>query len=421
MGMNAFCSVALVVLSLNSHLPPTQSPESIASLVAEALKSNPAILAAGQKVAESESHLAEMQGHRKLQLSLNGTISGSTGQVAQPPSAQSFGTAEASLVAPVPNFARSGAEVDQAAANVDVAKSQFRRAQLDIEFKTTSAVFELRRSRDSVTIAQENLDQSVRQAKDTQTRIAAGDLPPADLLKAQVPVAQNRAALERAKAAGRVATQNLNDLLQRDLNSALDVSTQFQPTFPTSSSAKAVAQALSLSPDITEASAAIKASEANERIVRRGRDPDFALQLTHTRTGDPTAYGYLSTLGLTIGLPLADGGVNREQVRQARLQTEQARTALKLAQQRTRLSVEQALLDIEADSANIQATSATEDIARQSLEKSRQSYIAGLTTTRDVLDAQLVYSQSLIESNSARYDLAIAQARLRQLIGAPPR
>ncbi|MHB8636183.1 MAG: TolC family protein [Fimbriimonadaceae bacterium] len=418
--MSAFTSAVLVALAHGVTLQIAPPPEAVAELVAQALKANPEVLAARQSVAESESHLAEMQGHRKLQLVLNADATASTGRVAQPPANESFATVDASLVAPIPNFARVGAEVAQAAALVEVSQAQFLRALLDIEFRTTAAAFELRRAEDAEAIAQQNLDQAVRQANDTQTRITHGDLPPADLLKAQVPVAQDRAALARAKSELRIARQNLNDLLQRDLNASVEVATPAPTGALAAGPADSVAEALRQNPDVREALATVRAAEANERIVRRGRDPDFALQLTHTRTGDPTAYAYLSTVGLSVSLPVSDGGVHRQQVRQARLQTDQARTALKLVRQRTTLSVEQAVLDLETSQANVTGTAQTEEIARQSLEKSRQAFAAGLTTTRDVLDAQLVYSQARIDANSARYDVAIAQAHLRQLLGAPP-
>src|SRR5579863_4660496 len=415
MGMSGSVLAALITLFSGPLSVGGQHPESIDSLVDAALKTNPEILAAKQKVMEAQSHLAEIQGHRKLQLTLNGTASGSTGRVAEPVSNQTFGSVEASLVAPIPNFARAGAEEEQAAAGVDIARAQLARSLLDIRFRTTSAAFELRRAVDATKIAQANLDQANRQVDDTKSRITHGDVPAADLLKAQVPAAQARAALTRSKSEERIALQTLNDLLQRDLGTPVAVEPKELEIQLPSTPAEAVSLAMRRSADVAEATATVRAAEANERITRRGRDPDFAFQLTHARTGDITAYSYLSTLALTVSLPLADGGANREQLRQARLQTDQARTTLKLAQQHTRLSVEEAMLDIETDTANAQATSETESIARQSLEKSRQAFAAGLTTTRDVLDAQLVYSQARIDANSARYDLMIAKAHLSQL------
>lgn len=405
--------VAVAALASSAHA----ESQKLSDLVAQAIAKNPTIAAAQQKVAEQGSHLSEVEAHKKLQLTLSGTLSGSTGQVAQPSSMQSFATAEAALNAPIPNVARANAEVAQAIAMLEAARAQYRRAVLDIEYRTTTAGYEVLKARDLESIARENLTQASRQEADTKTRIAHGDLPPADLLKAQVPVAQAKAALSRAMSELRAARQVLNDLVQRPLNSEVDLE---QPTAavaaPTLDS-KTLADAVAANPDVAEAVANVHAAESAERIARRGKDPDWALQLSHTRTGDPTAYGYLSTLALTVSLPISDGGINREQVRQAHLQADQAKTALKLADQHVRLDIEQASLDVEADQANVVATSQTSDIARQSLEKARQSYAAGLTTTRDVLDAQLILSQALIDANTSRYELAIAGARLRQLLG----
>lgn len=406
------CAVARLGTAVQASQPLSQD-----EAVAEALRLNPAVTAARQHVTEAQGHVAEMEGGKKFQLSLEGTLSESNGRVAEPPSIQSFEAAEASLIAPIPNVGRSNAQVDQARQQLLAAQAQFHRATLDVEFRTSEAFVELWRAREGRDIAQQNLDQSVRQAADTQKRIDAGDVPAADLLKAQVQVAQNRAALARAKIAVSVANQNLNDLLQRELDAPLDLATPavVQPAAITSD--QAVAAALAHSPDIVEAQADFDAARANTRFVRHSRDFDFSLGLTHSRTSDITAYSYLTTFGLTVSFPILDGGAAAQQVKQAIFQANQAETALKQARQEVRLAVEQALLDVQGDEANASATAATEEIARQSSEKARQSYDAGLTTTRDVLDAQLVYSQSRVDANSARYDLAIARAKLKQLMG----
>ncbi len=417
-GILGGCFLAAALPSYGQSAPaaPTKA-QTQADVIARALDANPEILAARQQVMEAQSHVAEIAGHRRFQLNLDGSASYSNGEVAQGGPIESFGTVTAALNAPLPNLRRAGAEADQAIAGLAAARSRLTRAVLDVEFRTSQAFFELLRDRDAASIAQENLNQAQRQADDTQARIRAGDVPPADLLKAQVPVAQARAALARARNAARASQQNLNDLLQRDLNTPEEVVWPVRPATEGPPVDRAVAEAMRRSPDVIEADANLSSAKANERVQRRLRDPDFSVQLSHTRSGDPTAYSYLSALTLSVSLPLADGGSARELYRQAQLQTDQAQTAFKLAQQRVRLAVEQALLDVEGDQANVDADQQTEEIARQSLEKARQSYQAGLTTTRDVLDAQLVYSQSRIDTNSARYDLEIAQAHVKQLLG----
>jgi len=407
-----FC--ALVRCGFASQAP---QPLSLDEAVAQALNANPAVASARQHVTEMQAHVSEMEGAKRLQLSFEGTVSESNGRVADPPSIQSFGTAEATLNAPIPNAGRAGAQVDQARQQLLAAMAQLKRAVLDVEFRTSQAFVELWRAREGQDIAQQNFDQAKRQAADTQKRIDAGDVPAADLLKAQVQVAQNQAALARAKNAVSVALENLNDLLQRDLDSPLDLAPATSLPNVEVSAESAVAAALKESPDAVEAQANLEAAKANTRFVRHSRDLDYSLGLTHARTSDITAYSYLTTLGLTISFPVTDGGVASQQIKQALLQEKEAETALKRARRSVRLAVEQALLDLEGDEANATATAATEEIARQSLQKAQQSYDAGLTTTRDVLDAQLVYSQSRVDANSARYDLAIARAKLKQLVG----
>src|SRR5262249_16620602 len=123
----------------------------------------------------------------------------------------------------IPNPGRAGAMVDQARAQLAASLADLRRSELDVEFRAAQAYIEVLRAREAKTIAQANLDQATRQADDTKKRIDAGDVPAADLLKAQVPVAQDRAALVRSQLAETVAEQILNDILQRDLDKPLDL------------------------------------------------------------------------------------------------------------------------------------------------------------------------------------------------------
>src|SRR5437016_938308 len=81
-------------------------PQSQSDVVAEALKNNPGIAAARLHVTEAQGRVAELAAARGFQLTFSGTASGSSGQVAQPSSIQSFRTIEGDLIAPIPNLGR---------------------------------------------------------------------------------------------------------------------------------------------------------------------------------------------------------------------------------------------------------------------------------------------------------------------------
>ena len=411
--------IGLLALECPARQPPS-SAFSEAAVVAEALRVDPQVAQNRLKVAEAESHVREIQGQKRFQLSLEGTVSGSTGQVAEPSSSQTFATAQATLNAPIPNKGKIDTQVAQALAALDAARQELAKSSQDLEYQASQAYFELWRARDAAGIASENLQQAQRQLQDVQARVAAGDVPPADVLKAQVPVAQDKAALTRADIAASVALQNLNNLIHRDLSASIEVQPISLPTSSTITPEEAGRYALTHSPDVLEGEANLRQAQAGLAFSHHARDIEFALQLTQQQTGDVTAYSRLTTLGLNLTLPLADGGVASEQVKQARLQVAEAEKALDQIRRTANLEAQQAALDVQGDLANVDATQQTTAVAKESLTKAQQSYEAGLTTTRDVLDAQLAYAQARIDENSARYDLGIALARLKQAMGGTP-
>jgi outer membrane protein TolC len=369
---------------------------------------------------EAQAKVAEAASARRLQPTFTASTSGNYGRVAEPSSIQTFGTAEGQVTLPVPNGGRAAASRAQAEAQLRAAQAGMARTRLDLFFRANDAYYGVLRARDAREIAATNLEQAERQMHDTQIRIDAGDLPPSEILKTQVPVAQARAALDRASIAVRVAEQTLNSLLSRDLAAPVVLRPAAELPALNLTREQAADEALRSSPDVVEAQAEFAAAQAAVNLTRRAHDPEWSLQAIYLTTGDITAYANLATLTLNVTLPLNDGGAGREQLKQSVAQREQARAALRQAQTEARLAAEAAFLDVEGDRANVAATRETLRIAEESVGKARQAYNAGLTTTRDVLDALHDLAQARSDANSAVYDLAVARARLDQAIGRPP-
>ena len=417
--MLSAAALALVTAFLR---PPSASvqaaPLQESQVVEQAIQASPVVAAAQAAVRQAQAHEKEMRSHLGFQLDLQALVSESSGQVAQPVSNQSFGSAEADVIAPIPNKGRADSEIDGAQGELRAAEAQLRAARLDVAYQASQAFYNLLRAQDAKSITQENLDQSQRQLSDVEKRVDSGDVPQADLLKAQVPVAQNQAALAQAVAALSAADQVLDDLLHNGLDETPSLeqpTANANPQLPQPGAA--VQFALAHSPDIAIAQADLETAKAAVRFAKHARDLDVSLQLSHARTADPTAYSFLTALTLSFALPILDGGAAHDQVLQAEAVQQQTEQALEAATRQVTLAVRQAILAVQADAANVQGTSKTEQIAKESLAKAKQSYQAGLTTTRDVLDAQLIYSQSRFASSSAVYDLKIAEAALKQALG----
>ncbi|MEA2553921.1 MAG: outer membrane protein, partial [Fimbriimonadaceae bacterium] len=181
------------------------------------------------------------------------------------------------------------------------------------------------------------------------------------------------------------------------------------------------AEAIRNSPDVIEADANVRAAEAAIAEARRVRDPDLSVQASHAHTTDPTTYSDLTTLNLSMDLPLGGGTVARQQLKQAQAMLEQAKATREIALQSLDLAVEQAFLDFEANLSNVESAKETVRIAEESYQKAVQAYAAGLTTTRDVLDAGFALATARNDLNTAVYDLALSRAKLDQVIGREPK
>jgi outer membrane protein TolC len=380
---------------------------------------NPGLRAAQQKVSEATSHVREIAGQGRPGLSLNALGSLSHGNLPDPIETENFYTYQGELILNIPNWAKSSASNRAARSQLLVAQLELNRTYLALQYQAEDTYYGYLKGKDALEIADKNLDQAERQVADTQKRIDAGDIPPADVLKAQVPELQSRASRDKAQYALNEAGQTLNSFIGRPLSETVAVAEENQSLSYEISEEDATALILKNSPDVLEAVANVEIAKANLDSVKRANDPQLSLQATQTHTSDTTTWMNLSSIGLSLSIPLFDNGVLREQVRQAQSQVDQARSALEGARQTATLAAHAALLDLRSARADYATATKVLEIAEESSRKATQSYEAGLTTTRDVLDAQIEAAQARSDANNARFALILAIAKLKQTLGEP--
>ena len=410
----------LFVSSINAQPAPTTNPLTLETIFRTAVTVQPSIRAARLKLVEAQARLAETNAMRRPQLTFSGTVSGSHGNVADPFRIQTYGTVEGIVSMAIPNRGRLSALVLQAKGGNSAAEAGVQKARLDLAFLVSETFYTIHKARDARNIAEETLKQAQRQMEDTQKRVDAGDVPSADVLKTQVPLSQARVALNRVESGVRSAEQSLNILLNYPVDSAISLvpPTEMSPLSFTRD--QAVDRAIAQSPEIRAAMANLNSTEAAIKLARRASDPDWAIEAAHARTTDITAYAGLTTIAITVTAPISDGGVVKRQVQQSEAQRDQAKSAMETVRQQVRRDILQAWEDTSQAEAALTGARETTRITELSLEKAQQAYAAGLTTTRDVLDALHEVAQARSDANTALYDLAVSRAKLYQTMGESP-
>ncbi len=381
---------------------------------AEAFEASPAIRLARQNLAQAEARIGQAQAQRHLQITFNSAISGSNASVLQPPPAnETFGTLQNTLTVPLPLGAKPRLVMQQAQEQFLSVQAQFDAARLALAGQVASAYFDLLRKQALRAVAQETLAQVERALGDARKRNRAGDVAQIDVLQAQVPVASAQATLEGAENDLEVARQTLNSLLGQPLDAPLiiaDIAPDLSP-FPFTLDQARVAAA-QRSPDVRAAEAGVRAAEFALAAARTYREPALSLQATDIRSSDQTSFSREDTVQAAVTLPLSDGGLGREQVREAEAALAGAKAQTEAARITAIANVSAAYLTAQSRRRQVVAARIAQEIAQTTYDKTVQGYQNGLFPLTQVLNAQAALTQARIAYTQAVYDAAAATSAL---------
>lgn len=125
------------------------------------------------------------------------------------------------------------------------------------------------------------------------------------------------------------------------------------------------------------------------------------------------------TFGITMSVPLGDGGGRRATVDAARAMAEKRDAELTAARRSVELEVRQALADLQAERANLDSAAPSVTAAEEGLRVISLRLEAGKAILLEQLDALQVLAQARADLAEATYRRAVAQARVDRLTGDP--
>lgn len=170
--------------------------------------------------------------------------------------------------------------------------------------------------------------------------------------------------------------------------------------------------------DFRAAQAGLKAQAKMVQVATAGYWPTVALHGGYgarlAGSGENEDEGLI---GLTMSVPLFEGGRTKGQVNQERAGLRAAEERLRKLELQIRQDVETAVLDTQSSSKRIDTTRQAIDQARESLRIERMKYDLGSGSMTDVLDAQSALLQSETNYAGALADLHIALERLTLATG----
>jgi outer membrane protein len=430
----ALASLAIAHASFASSPPPATpapSPTPLALTLSQAediaIASSPALALARGQLAQAQAGIGEARSGALPNLAGAASTSHSKSTVA----AGSFGnntsitnlstqtSASLTLRQLIIDGGHIHDEVESAKYSTDSASLELARQVQSVEFNVAQAYYATLQARHQLATALDSLNLAQVQERLVEAQFKAGVASKADVLTAQLPVAQAQLAV--AQAANGEATQAATLLDTMGLSSQTPVTVADEAPSPVTLPplTDVLTTATSRRPDLLAAVAQKDAADAGVRAARLGLFPNVSGSASTSTSSskndsDPGSGSYSPaySVGLTLSIPIFDGGLTRALTASAQAADDQAAANLQTTQLLVSLNVQQSFLGVQTAQASLTAADAALAQAHTVLDVTNAQYKAGVTTLPLLLSAQVGLSTAEAAQVSAVYAYKTAWQQL---------
>lgn len=307
---------------------------------------------------------------------------------------------------------RTGAALHIARDYRDAARLGLQEETAEIELQVRSAYYRALLARQLEGIAGAGLEQAEAFLRQEQLRLSAGRASELDVLRAEVARDNLRPQAVQARNAAELATLDLKRLVDLPLQQPVRLTTPLAPPSAEELARVDLAPAVSVAQRAALAAAERQVSirEQQVRIARGAFLPSVSLNMNYGRQLFPSSTFALNedwrtdwTAGLSVNVPIFNGGQRVAELATARVERERAELQLSQLREAVQLQAEQARGERERARSAIAARERTVAAAQRVYDLTTLRYRQGLAT-------QLEVSQSRLELLQARSNLAQAIA-----------
>lgn len=300
---------------------------------------------------------------------------------------------------------------------------------LRVRGEVTRRYWEMARGESLIRLEEELLASARERLEVTTALVRVGVRGPLDVLGAEVAVAEQEQALERARGDARKAELDLRQSMGFFDGARLRASREAPvPADPAALGAEALVQrALAGHPRVARVEAGLAQSEHRYAAARASRWPRLGTSLTLSRGQNFRDFSGLAApnpldqtlgFGFNLTLPLFTGFQTSYQIQQARSGHEAAREDARAERLAVERDVRAAVVDLENAYRADLGAQRTLGLNRQRLELAQQQYRVGALTLNDLTDAVERAARAERDALRARYDYAVALAALEERAGA---
>jgi outer membrane protein len=314
---------------------------------------------------------------------------------------------------------------EQSKVNVEAAKSDFDATKNQVSDQVARAYLTALRADATLETAHANVDlsQALRTLADRQREAGTGT--GLDVVRADVQLANDKQHLVVAENDRRRAGLNLLRVMGLKLDAIVILTDKLDYK------AAEVGTLDNALADARKTRAELKAQRDHERSanltyssIRAERYPSVAVQANYGAIGsDPTDASGTYLFGVSVRVPIFDGGKRDARRTESLWQYRQEQTRTHDLEQQVELDVRLAFDSIASAANEVSTAREGVDLSDKELAQAKRRYTAGVANSLEVTDAQTRLDrardnliQALYDYNVARIDLATATGRIREYV-----
>lgn len=416
-GAIHFISTAIFFHILGASPPVSQAAEpspafySLNTIIELALERNPTITGAKASIDQSRGQQAIAGAY------LNPSVTGSAGPgaIRDPSTGVRITERTVTVEQPLEWLGKRAARQRAADAGLAGALAGMEETKVLVMAEVKGAFFQLLLAQQDAQLARENLKTVEDLVKLVGARVSTREAPKFELVKATVELQKSRKDLARADSALLVARAKLNTVTGKALGESFAIQGEFETVRSGLELRALLDQALDRHPALRRQQKVVEQAEFTIEQERASRMPNVAVfGVYHRETGDESV-----TAGLSVPLPIwyrrqgeigaAMGAHRKAQAERARVQQELEQT---ITQHFQEMRTAQEQMQVFEQGLLYQS--------KEAFDIAQFSFRHGAASLLEVIDAQRVYRQTLLEYAQARADHSIALARLERAVGGLP-
>jgi outer membrane protein TolC len=310
---------------------------------------------------------------------------------------------------------------------MEISLAAWHQKALDTAAEARNRYLTLVKAKETLATRRASLAVAGRVHEEGEARVKAGVLAAFELQDSEFGVLQREKDLLDAELAERDAADQLRLTLNMPPGAVLELPDAAWTDVPDPSEEEVLETARRRRPDLAGARTALRTAEFNERISRNLALPSLSLEGSAGVAGFATEYEDAIddvasgknpnwAVGLRFSVPLGNGAA-RADVAAARLKASQARARVAVLEESAGLEIRTALRALETRRKQEEVSRKGVSVAETRLASFLKRGKLGLSTTKDVLDAEANLTQARETLSAARADFQSALTSLWKSTG----